>query len=110
MSQAQQFMLRLNTYGPDLLDDQGQMPKYRELVTDVITPKFETSFEKGVVAAEQTVAKAGLSRDGEGVRHRRLHHRRRLRHRPGRRLLHQLLPRRQGPGASPTSRRRSASR
>ena len=62
MSQAQQFMLRLNTYGPDLLDDQGQMPKYRKLVSDVITPKFQSSFEAGVVAAEQTVAKAGLSR------------------------------------------------
>ena len=32
MAQTQQFMLRLNTYGPDLLDAQGQMPKYRELV------------------------------------------------------------------------------
>ena len=62
MSQAQQFMLRLNTYGPDLLDSKGQMPKYRKLVTDVITPKFESSFENGVVAAEQTVAKAGVSR------------------------------------------------
>ena len=65
MSQAQQFMLRLNTYGPDLLDDQGQMPKYRELVSAVITPKFKTSFEEGVVAAEQTVAKAGLSREAK---------------------------------------------
>jgi Mce-associated membrane protein len=65
MSQAQQFMLRLNTYGPDLLDDQGQMPKYRELVSSVITPKFRTSFDSGVVAAEQTVAKAGLSREAK---------------------------------------------
>ena len=28
----------------------------------MITPKFKTSFEEGVVAAEQTVAKAGVSR------------------------------------------------
>jgi hypothetical protein len=65
MSQAQQFMLRVNTYGPDLLDSTGQMPKYRELVTEVITPKFKTSFESGVTAAEQTVAKAGVSRTSQ---------------------------------------------
>ncbi len=62
MAQAQQFMLRVNTYGPDLLADDDQMPQYRKLVTEVITPKFRTSFEGGVTAAEQTVAKAGLSR------------------------------------------------
>jgi Mce-associated membrane protein len=62
MSQAEQFMLRVNTYGPDLLDERGQMPKYRELVTEIITAKFRTSFEGGVTAAEQTVDKAGVSR------------------------------------------------
>ena len=30
MAQAGQFMLRMGTYGPDLLDDQGAMPEYRE--------------------------------------------------------------------------------
>ena len=29
MAQTQQFVLRLNTYGPSLLDAQGQMPEYR---------------------------------------------------------------------------------
>ena len=29
MSQARQFMLRVNTYGPDLLADDGTMPDYR---------------------------------------------------------------------------------
>ena len=62
MAQSEQFMLRVNTYGPDLLDDQGEMPTYRELVQDVITAKFRTSFESGVTAAEQTVAQAGVSR------------------------------------------------
>lgn len=65
MAQAQQFMLRVNTYGPDLLDSNGQMPKYRDLVTEIITPKFRTSFESGVTAAEQTVAKAGVSRTSQ---------------------------------------------
>ena len=62
MSQSEQFMLRVNTYGPDLLDDQDEMPKYRELVEEIITPKFQTSFANGVTAAEQTVAQAGVSR------------------------------------------------
>ena len=33
MEVASQFMLRVNTYGPDLLDDGGRMPEYRELVS-----------------------------------------------------------------------------
>lgn len=61
MSAASQFMLRLNTYGPDLLEG-GEMPEYRRLVTEVITPSFLTSFEQQVTAAEQTVANAGLGR------------------------------------------------
>lgn len=63
--QARQFMLRLNTYGPDLLDEEGRMPEYRTLVEEVITPKFQASFEQGVVAAEQTVSGAGLARTTE---------------------------------------------
>ena len=62
MAQSQQFMLRVNTYGPDLLDDQDQMPAYRELVLEIITPKFATSFEQGVTAAEQSVAQAMVGR------------------------------------------------
>lgn len=63
MAQAEQFMLRVNTYGPDLLDEEGgTMSRYRDLVTEVITPKFLTSFEQGVTAAEQTVAQAGVAR------------------------------------------------
>ena len=62
MAQSEQFMLRVNTYGPDLLDSSGQMPKYRELVEEIITLKFKASFEQGVTAAEQTVAKAGVGR------------------------------------------------
>lgn len=62
MAQSQQFMLRVNTYGPDLLDDQNQMPSYRALVLEVITIKFATSFEQGVTAAEQSVAQAMVGR------------------------------------------------
>ena len=58
-------MLRTGTYGPDLLDDQGGMPEYREQVTEVITPKFSTSFDKEAATAEQLVAQAGIAREAE---------------------------------------------
>ncbi len=64
MAQSEQFMLRMGTFGPDLLDE-GQMPDYRERVTDVITPKFRESFEKQVVVAEQLVAQSKLERAAE---------------------------------------------
>jgi Mce-associated membrane protein len=65
MSQAQQFILRVNTYGPDLLAEDGTMPEYRELVREVITEKFAASFEESVPAAESTVAQAGFARTAE---------------------------------------------
>ena len=37
MSQARQFILRVNTYGPELLAEDGTMPEYREQVLEVIT-------------------------------------------------------------------------
>ncbi len=64
MSQTRQFMLRMGTYGPDQLEG-GQLPEYRELVTEVITPKFATSFDESVTTAEQIVAQAGVSREAE---------------------------------------------
>ena len=65
MSQARQFILRVNTYGPELLAEDGTMPDYRERVLDVITDKFAADFEETVPAAEATVAQAGFSRRAE---------------------------------------------
>lgn len=66
MSQTEQFVLRLNTYGPDDLDDEGHLTAYRDQVDEVITPKFATDFEtSGLPIAEQTVSQAGYSRDAE---------------------------------------------
>ena len=63
MSQVEQFVLRLNTYGPDQLDAQGHLPEYEKQVTAVITPKFAADFEKsGLPLAEKTVDQAGLGR------------------------------------------------
>jgi len=60
MSVGEQFMRRKETFGPDLLDDQGAMPEYRSRMTELITPKLETSFDEQTQAAEQLVAKSGL--------------------------------------------------
>lgn len=62
MAQTEQFMLRMGTFGPDLLDEQGGMPEYRERVKEVITPKFGTSFDKEAATAEQLVSQAGVAR------------------------------------------------
>ena len=62
MSTTQQFVMRVNTYGPSLLDGQGQMPTYRSRVKAVITPKFAVSFDKSVTLAEQSVRSYGLAR------------------------------------------------
>jgi Mce-associated membrane protein len=64
MAQTEQFMLRMGTYGPDLLDG-GAMPDYRERVKEVITPKFAVSFDKEAATAEQLVAQARISREAE---------------------------------------------
>ena len=64
MAQSEQFMLRINTYGPDLLEG-DTMPKYRELVEEVITPKFAADFEKNAPLAEATVKQAGVGRTAE---------------------------------------------
>jgi Mce-associated membrane protein len=62
MATTQQFVLRVNTYGPSLLDSKGRMPEYRSRVEAVITPKFAASFEKSVPVAEQSVKNYGLAR------------------------------------------------
>jgi hypothetical protein len=62
MAATQQFVLRVNTYGPKLLDSQGQMPAYRARVRAVITPTFAASFDQSVPVAEQSVKTYGLDR------------------------------------------------
>ena len=63
MSQTEQFVLRLNSYGPDQLDAQGHLTEYRDQVKEVITPKFASDFEtSGLPIAEETVKTAGYGR------------------------------------------------
>jgi Mce-associated membrane protein len=59
MSQARQFALRLNTYGPDLL--QGKtMPGYRTQVEQVLTDAYKADFEQGATLADATVSQTGV--------------------------------------------------
>jgi len=60
-AQAEQFLLRVNTYDPSMLDDDGTMPKYRQLVEEVITPKFAAGFDQSVSVVEQVVQGRGDS-------------------------------------------------
>ena len=62
MSLTDQFVKRLGTYSPDMIDASGQMPAYRDQVHEVITPKFAADFDKQVTTAEQLVAQAGITR------------------------------------------------
>lgn len=65
MSLTDQFVKRLGTYSPEMVDESGQMPEYREQVREVITPKFAADFDKQVTTAEQLVAQAGITRSTE---------------------------------------------
>jgi hypothetical protein len=62
MAATEQFVLRVNTYGPKLLDSRGRMPAYRSRVKQVITPTFAVSFDQSVAVAEQSVKTYGLDR------------------------------------------------
>lgn len=65
MSLTSQFVKRLGTYSPDMVDASGQMPAYREQVREVITPKFAADFDKEVTTAEQLVAQGGITRSAD---------------------------------------------
>ena len=65
MSLGDQFVKRLGTYSPDMIDDSGQMPAYRDQVREVITPKFAADFDKEVATAEQLVAQGGITRTAD---------------------------------------------
>ena len=66
MPQTEQFVLRLDTYGPDGLDDQGHLPDYQQQVTEVITPKFAADFDKdGLPIAEQSSPRPATARSAK---------------------------------------------
>lgn len=64
MAASRTFVLRFNTYGPDMLDSEGHLPDYAA-VSDLMTAKFATVFDQNVGYAETTVQKLGASRSAK---------------------------------------------
>jgi len=61
MSQTQQFVIRVNTYGPSWLE-KNQMPTYVSGVSELMTAKFAAEFEQSVIIPESQVAQSGYGR------------------------------------------------
>jgi len=61
LAAARTFVQRFNTYGPDQLEDSGQMPEYRA-VGELMTAKFRAAFEENLAIAEKAVAETGIDR------------------------------------------------
>jgi Mce-associated membrane protein len=65
MSQTQQFVIRVNTFGPSWLDKQNKMPRYVDGVSELLTAKFAASFEESVIIPEAQVAQSGYGRSAQ---------------------------------------------
>lgn len=65
MSTSEQFVLRVNTFGPQFLDEDNKMPEYVAQVKELLTAKFASGFEQQVGLAEETVAQSGAGRSAE---------------------------------------------
>lgn len=67
MSQARQFALRINHYGPDQLDaDKTTMTTYKASVEQVVSAKFRADFESnGLPLVEASVSQAGVKRTAQ---------------------------------------------
>ena len=65
MSQTQQFVIRVNTFGPSWLDEQNKMPRYVERRAELMTAKFAASFEESVIIPEAQVAQSGYGRSAQ---------------------------------------------
>ena len=64
MALGRDFVVDFNTYGPDMLDEEGRLPGYAGL-SDRMSAKFAEAFQANVGYAEQTVADAGVARTAE---------------------------------------------
>lgn len=65
LSTADQFVRRVNTYGPADLDEENKLSAYADRVREVISSKFSVSFDDNLNLAEQSVAQAGYARGVE---------------------------------------------
>ncbi len=65
MTQTQQFVIRVNTFGPSWLDEANKMPRYVDGVSELLTAKFAASFKESVVIPEAQVAQSGYGRTAQ---------------------------------------------
>ena len=91
MAQSEQFMLRINTYGPDLLegDDHAEVPRAGRRGHH-LQVRRRLREERPAGRGDGQAGRARAHR--RGVQHRRLGDRLRLGHRAGGRLDHAVLP------------------
>lgn len=61
LAASRTFVQRFNTYGPDLLEESGEMPEYRA-VGDLMTAKFRKAFDENLAIAEKAVGQTGIDR------------------------------------------------
>lgn len=61
LAASRTFVQRFNTYGPDLLEESGEMPDYRA-VGELMTAKFRKAFEENLAIAEKAVAETRIDR------------------------------------------------
>lgn len=61
LAASRTFVQRFNTYGPDLLEESGEMPDYRA-VGDLMTAKFRKAFDDNLTIAEKAVSETGIDR------------------------------------------------
>ena len=61
LAASRTFVQRFNTYGPDMLEESGEMPDYRA-VGDLMTAKFRKAFDENLTIAEKAVAETGIDR------------------------------------------------
>lgn len=64
LGRAQDLVTRFNTYGPDLLDSAGKMPKYDALSEDM-TSKFSSVFLSNSALAAATVKQTHVRRSAQ---------------------------------------------
>lgn len=65
MAVADQFVLRVNTFGPHDLDAQNHLPAYAARVHEVTSAKFGADFDTNLKLPEQLVAGSGYNRSAK---------------------------------------------
>ncbi|WP_203337274.1 hypothetical protein [Nocardioides limicola] len=65
IARAEEFLLLMGSYGPDQVNEAGEMPEYRRAVSELLTSKFAAEFAEQAAVVEQLVVQAEQSRTAE---------------------------------------------